>query len=126
MSLSRARRIIRCRVFPTAHDRMVDRWRADGGDYALRFNYALGADPIVLDLPKVNIEGGEYELLERLIDTGLIGRIENLQIQLHDVAPDSARRMKRNHAGLKNTHAPVHQYRVVGELGVRSFPAAPA
>lgn len=34
---------------------------------------------------KVNIEGGEYELLNYIINKGLIGNIRNLQVQFHIV-----------------------------------------
>jgi FkbM family methyltransferase len=37
------------------------------------------------DLFKINIEGGEYELMPRLLDTALIRRIRFLQIQYHSV-----------------------------------------
>ena len=33
-----------------------------------------------IDLIKINIEGGEYELLERLIEVGFLTKIDNLQI----------------------------------------------
>jgi hypothetical protein len=36
-----------------------------------------------IDLLQVNIEGDEYELLQHMIDTGLIDRFNNLQIQFH-------------------------------------------
>ena len=35
-------------------------------------------------LMKINIEGGEFELLERLLETRLISRIENIQVQFHN------------------------------------------
>lgn len=68
-----------------------------------------------VDLMKVNIEGGEYELLPRLIDTGLVRRIKNLQIQFHDLGVDSAERMQKIQSGLSRTHAPTYQYRFVWE-----------
>lgn len=37
-------------------------------------------------LCKINIEGGEYELLGYIIDRGLIKNIKNLQVQFHYVA----------------------------------------
>lgn len=47
-----------------------------------------------IDLLKLNIEGGEYDLLERLLDTGLIDRIGEVQVQFHeDAVPDAAARM---------------------------------
>lgn len=66
-------------------------------------------------LMKVNIEGGEYELLERMLDTGLISRVENLQVQFHKVADDSDERMMRIQKTLAETHKPDYQYRYVWE-----------
>lgn len=36
-----------------------------------------------IDLMTINIEGGEYDLLPRVLETGLINKIETLQIQFH-------------------------------------------
>lgn len=36
-----------------------------------------------VDLFKINIEGGEYELLPRLVETGLVSKVRFLQIQFH-------------------------------------------
>lgn len=57
-----------------------------------------------VDLMKVNIEGGEYELLDHLISTGLIARIANLQVQFHDVIPDAAARRGAIISRLRGTH----------------------
>lgn len=40
-----------------------------------------------VDLAKVNIEGGEYALLRRLIDSGYITRFNYLQVQFHTFMP---------------------------------------
>ena len=40
-----------------------------------------------IDLLKLNIEGGEYALLERLVESGWITRVRNLQVQFHDFVP---------------------------------------
>lgn len=37
-----------------------------------------------IQLMKINIEGAEYALIERLIESGYIKRIQNIQIQFHD------------------------------------------
>jgi FkbM family methyltransferase len=66
-------------------------------------------------LMKMNIEGGEYELLDRLIETGLIGRIGDIQIQFHNIAADSAARMEAIQADLAKTHELTYQYRFVWE-----------
>ena len=40
-----------------------------------------------IDLMCINIEGGEYELLERIIETKMIENIENIQVQFHEWYP---------------------------------------
>jgi len=72
-----------------------------------------------VDLMKVNIEGGEYELLPRLLETGLVKRIKNIQIQFHDVEIGAARRMEEICRDLSATHEPTYQYRFVWENWVR-------
>ncbi|MBW8782096.1 MAG: FkbM family methyltransferase [Verrucomicrobia bacterium] len=66
-------------------------------------------------LMKINIEGGEYELLERMIDTGIASRIEHFQIQFHDLAPESEARMQAIQKHLQLTHSPTYQYKFVWE-----------
>lgn len=73
-----------------------------------------------IDLMKVNIEGGEYELLDRLIETGQIGIVRDLQIQFHRIAKDSARRMQEIQDRLRVTHLPTYQYRFVWENWTRN------
>lgn len=45
-----------------------------------------------VDLMKINIEGGEYQLLDRMLETGLVERVKHFQIQFHDfgAGPDGA------------------------------------
>ena len=76
-----------------------------------------------VDLMKINIEGGEYELLEHLIEGGLIGRIRHLQVQFHDFVPDAARRMEAIQSRLMATHSLTWQYRFVWENWRRRNPA---
>ena len=45
-----------------------------------------------IDLIKINIEGGEYELLERMIETGDIHKCRAIQVQFHDFFSDASRR----------------------------------
>ncbi|MBH98933.1 MAG: hypothetical protein CMM56_10850 [Rhodospirillaceae bacterium] len=66
-------------------------------------------------LMKINIEGGEFELLERLIQTGLISRIKNIQVQFHNIAVESTKRMEKIHQGMYKTHQPTFQYKFVWE-----------
>ena len=57
-----------------------------------------------IDLLKVNIEGGEFALLEHLIATGLINDVVHLQVQFHDFFPDAAPRRDRLRQLLGRTH----------------------
>jgi hypothetical protein len=66
-----------------------------------------------IDLMKINIEGGEYDLLERLIETNMISRIKNIQVQFHDVAPDSLSRMLAIQTSLLKTHSNIFNYKFV-------------
>jgi FkbM family methyltransferase len=66
-------------------------------------------------LMKINIEGGEYELLERMLERGLTARVADLQIQFHNFSPDAAERMAAIQRGLAATHRPTYQYLFVWE-----------
>jgi FkbM family methyltransferase len=66
-------------------------------------------------LMKINIEGGEYELLERLVTTGLISRIDDIQVQFHNFVPDAPARMEQLQHAMRATHTPTYQYRFVWE-----------
>ncbi|HKN46969.1 MAG TPA: FkbM family methyltransferase [Candidatus Polarisedimenticolia bacterium] len=68
-----------------------------------------------VDLIKINIEGGEYDLLEHLIDAGLAGSLRDIQVQFHDFVPDAARRMARLEERLRLTHVPTYRYPFVWE-----------
>jgi FkbM family methyltransferase len=68
-----------------------------------------------VDLIKINIEGGEYDLLDHLIDAGIVGRLRNIQVQFHDFVPDAERRMAAVQQRLRRTHAPTYQYPFVWE-----------
>lgn len=72
-----------------------------------------------IDLMKINIEGGEYELLEHLIETGLIVNICNLQIQFHDFVQDAEIRMVAIQKQLEKTHSLTFQYPFVWENWAR-------
>jgi len=209
-------RSVRRYFIPNERDRMIAKWRTDGGDYKLRFNYNLDKNSFVMDLGgyqgqwasdlfaryecciavfepistfareirerfhknnkievfqyglggasrtekigvcadssstfrksstmeevriidaaewfaqrkiesvqliKINIEGGEYDLLERLIETGLIKLLENIQVQFHPISKDSELRMKRIQNNLRKTHVPTYQYTFVWENWARN------
>ena len=68
-----------------------------------------------IDLMKINIEGGEYDLLEHLLDSDWIPRIADLQVQFHDFLPDAIERMHRIQERLQVTHRPTWRYPLVWE-----------
>lgn len=69
-----------------------------------------------VDLIKINIEGGEYELLEALIDHNLISVFKNIQVQFHDfLLEDGKERMNRIQEHLAKTHQITYQYEFVWE-----------
>lgn len=65
-----------------------------------------------INLMKVNIEGGEYSLMEHMIKTGEIRQVENLQIQFHNIKKmDARKRQKRIRTELEKTHELIWAYR---------------
>ena len=75
-----------------------------------------------IDLMKINIEGGEYDLLEHLIDTGFISFISNIQVQFHDFVPNAIDRMQAIHDKLAITHETTYQYLFVWENWRKKVP----
>ncbi|MCF6129914.1 FkbM family methyltransferase [Flavobacterium sp. AS60] len=69
-----------------------------------------------IDLIKINIEGGEYELLESLIENNCITYFKNIQVQFHDFLFDNAKeRMNKIQESLSKTHELTYQYEFVWE-----------
>lgn len=69
-----------------------------------------------VDLVKINIEGGEYDFLEKLIESGLIGIFKNIQVQFHDFIIDNAQqRMNNIQKAISLTHKLTYQYEFVWE-----------
>lgn len=67
-----------------------------------------------IDLMKINIEGSEYTLLDRMIKSGIIGIVDNLQIQFHkEHETEITRDYIQSH--LKNTHNLTYNYTYVWE-----------
>ncbi len=74
----------------------------------------LGLDRI--DLLKINIEGGEYELLERLIAAQWLPRVRLLMVQFHEWHPGAYRRRRAIRRALRRSHREVWCYRWIWEL----------
>ncbi len=69
----------------------------------------------VIDLIKINIEGGEYHVLPRLINSGKIKKFKNIQVQFHNIDKNSVDLMKKIQSSLSETHSPTYQYTFVWE-----------
>lgn len=68
-----------------------------------------------IDLLKINIEGGEYPLLEDLIATGLADIVDNIQVQFHSFVPNAEARMKAIQDSLAKTHTCTYSFPFVWE-----------
>ena len=66
-------------------------------------------------LDKINIEGGEFDLMDAIIDKGLQTKFGNFQIQFHKVEDDSVERRERIHEELSKTHVCTWNYPWVWE-----------
>lgn len=68
-----------------------------------------------IDLMKINIEGGEYDLLEHMIENGTIKLVKNLQIQFHNFVPNAIQRRRSIKHQLGFTHQETWCYEFVWE-----------
>lgn len=62
----------------------------------------LGLDRV--DLMKINIEGAEFPLLERMLAAGLADRVDTFLIQFHEWHPGAYRRRRKIQRALAKTH----------------------
>jgi hypothetical protein len=74
-----------------------------------------------IDLMKINIEGGEYDLLDRIVNTGVVKQIKNIQVQFHDFVPNAEKRMPNIQEKLSLTHELTYQYLFVWENWKRKY-----
>lgn len=73
----------------------------------------LDADEV--DAMKINIEGSEYDVLDRLAETGWLPRIRLLSIQFHEWAARAHARRRANRRTLRRTHEVAWSYPWVWE-----------
>ena len=62
-----------------------------------------GVDKI--DLIKINVEGAEYEIMQNIFDNDLVSKIDNFQIQFHNVTDDCERLLLDIREKLSETHS---------------------
>lgn len=68
-----------------------------------------------IDLLKVNCEGGEYELLETIIDNDYLSNVDNIIVQFHYLSTDPVARRQRIVEALEKTHDKTFSYPFVWE-----------
>jgi hypothetical protein len=64
----------------------------------------------------VNIEGGEYDLFDRLIDIGWLPRVRSVLVQFHEWHPQAYRRRRAIRRALRRSHDEAWNYPFVWEL----------
>ena len=72
-----------------------------------------------VDLMKINIEGAEFPLLERMIETDLLNRVGCFMIQFHEWHPGAYAKRRRIREELSKTHRLVWDFYFVWEKWVR-------
>lgn len=68
-----------------------------------------------IDLFKINVEGGEFEILPALIDSGLIKMIDNIQVQFHEFIDNAHIKRDLIRSKLSKTHYLTYDYYFVWE-----------
>jgi len=96
----------------------------DGGGSAIDVQMLDAAEAIETYAPtgaaciKLNIEGAEYDVLERLLQAGVHRRVRCFLIQFHDVAPECLERRRSIRQALEHSHSCVFDYPFVWEKWV--------
>jgi FkbM family methyltransferase len=78
-------------------------------------NYIMVERIDKIDLLKLNVEGLEYEILERLIDSNAIKNIKFIQVQFHNFADNSIVRRDNIRSFLSKTHEEMYNFPFVWE-----------
>lgn len=68
-----------------------------------------------VDLLKINIEGGEFDLLESLLSSGNISIFKEIQVQFHEFVPEADDRRLGILEKLSETHSPTYSFPFVWE-----------
>ncbi|CAH1662251.1 hypothetical protein BOSEA31B_12357 [Hyphomicrobiales bacterium] len=79
--------------------------------------HELGIDEI--DLVKLNIEGGEYDVISDIENNNVIQRIKRFDIQFHDFVDSADEKMKRARTALSIHHRPIFAFDYVWESWIR-------
>jgi FkbM family methyltransferase len=72
-----------------------------------------------VELMKINIEGAEFPLLERMIETDLLQKVDCFMIQFHEWHPGAYGRRRKIRKAMSKTHRLVWDYHFVWEKWIR-------
>jgi len=75
---------------------------------------------------KLNVEGSEYDILDRLIEARLIHRVRSLVVQFHGNVPDHVARRAAIQRSLAHTHEKLFDFAFVWECWIRMKATGPA
>jgi len=79
------------------------------------FDFLIEKNIKQIDLMKINIEGGEYELLEDIVNKKAQTKIKNIQVQFHVFVENCAERRENIRKKLLNTHELTYDYEFIWE-----------
>ena len=68
-----------------------------------------------IDLIKINIEGGEYPLLDRMLQQGIVEKCTDIQVQFHEFVPKAKSLREEIRKRLNQTHYLTYDYPFVWE-----------
>jgi FkbM family methyltransferase len=68
-----------------------------------------------IDLIKINIEGGEYDLMQRMLESGVVKKCKDIQIQFHNFYPRASFLRRKIRHSLSHTHYLTYDYPFVWE-----------
>ncbi|MBD3261833.1 MAG: FkbM family methyltransferase [Candidatus Altiarchaeales archaeon] len=68
-----------------------------------------------IDLMKLNVEGAEYSILDRLIQTNRVKNIGNIQVQFHDFIKEDILKREKLREILKKSHTETYCFPFVWE-----------
>lgn len=86
-------------------------WNFEGPLENVKMNSIRAVMDLECDLLKLNVEGAEFEILEAMLDynynrgiSNLVGLVDNIQVQFHQVVPNFQERYEAIRAKLLETH----------------------
>ncbi len=101
----------------TVHTGHLDKSKQEWAEVEIRDIHSTwqSLDLSAVDLMKINIEGAEFPLLERMIETGLLPNVRCFLIQFHEWHPRAYQRRRRIRKALAETHRLTWDYHFIWE-----------